>query len=143
MMTAHGNKLPLGSEACFDAPSCYELVVDGRKLVGSAQMRKRGILLQHGSIILHFDIEPLFSLLKFPNKAVRQRLQTVFRAKACALDEVCVSSVSREELEQEICRDFMKKMHICLEEAQLSSAEKDQVDVHTAKYRSDEWNKIR
>ncbi|MDR3602492.1 MAG: hypothetical protein P4L49_18735 [Desulfosporosinus sp.] len=41
------------------------------------------------------------------------------------------------------CRGFMERMHICLEEAQLTSAEKDQVDVLTAKYHSDEWNKIR
>lgn len=142
-MTAYGNKPTLGSAACFDAPSWYELVVDGRKLVGSAQMRKRGIILQHGSIILHFDIELLFRLLKFPNEAVRQRFQTAFRAKACALDEVCARPISREELEQEICRGLIERMSICLKEAPLTSAETDQLEVLTAKYRSDEWNKIR
>lgn len=142
-MTAHGNKPTLGSAACFDAPSWYELVADDRKLVGSAQMRKRGILLQHGSIILHLDIERLFSLLKFPNEAVQQRLQTAFKTKACALDEVCTHPIRREELEQEICRGFMERMHICFKEAQLTPAETDQLEVLTAKYRSDEWNKLR
>src|ERR1019366_7834122 len=37
-----------GGAACFAEPSAGELVVDGRKLVGSAQVRERGALLQHG-----------------------------------------------------------------------------------------------
>ncbi|MDF2929271.1 MAG: biotin/lipoate protein ligase [Anaerospora sp.] len=37
--------------ACFDAPSFYEITVDRKKLIGSAQVRKNGTLLQHGSIL--------------------------------------------------------------------------------------------
>src|SRR5262245_26744014 len=40
------------SAACFDAPASYELTVDGRKLVGSAQTRRDGVLLQHGAVPL-------------------------------------------------------------------------------------------
>ncbi len=40
---------------CFAEPSAGELVVNGRKLVGSAQLRERGALLQHGSILLADD----------------------------------------------------------------------------------------
>lgn len=41
---------------CFMAPSSYEVAVRGRKLVGSAQVRRRGAVLQHGSILL--DVNP-------------------------------------------------------------------------------------
>ena len=41
-----------GRDTCFAAPSAGELVVDGRKLVASAQRRDSGALLQHGSILL-------------------------------------------------------------------------------------------
>jgi lipoate-protein ligase A len=44
-----------GGAACFAEPSEGELVVDGRKLVGSAQVRERGALLQHGSILIDDD----------------------------------------------------------------------------------------
>ena len=46
---------PLGSDgpgACFARPAGGEIVVGGRKLVGSAQVRQRTALLQHGSILL-------------------------------------------------------------------------------------------
>lgn len=41
--------------ACFAEPAAGELVVDGAKLVGSAQLREEGALLQHGSILLADD----------------------------------------------------------------------------------------
>ena len=40
---------------CFDLPVAGELVVDGRKLVGSAQVRDGNALLQHGSILVDDD----------------------------------------------------------------------------------------
>lgn len=42
-------------EACFAAPSWYELTYQGKKLVGSAQLRRGKALLQHGSILLAYD----------------------------------------------------------------------------------------
>lgn len=38
--------------ACFAVPAGGEIVVNGRKLVGSAQVRRRDAFLQHGSILL-------------------------------------------------------------------------------------------
>ena len=40
---------------CFDQPAAGEIVVDGRKLVGSAVWRQGGAYLQHGSILLADD----------------------------------------------------------------------------------------
>jgi lipoate-protein ligase A len=45
--------------ACFASPSTHEIVVSGSKLVGSAQVRRRGAFLQHGSILLRADPERL------------------------------------------------------------------------------------
>lgn len=47
---------------CFERPSAGELVVDGRKLVGSAQWRDEGAMLQHGSILIEDD-QPLVSAI--------------------------------------------------------------------------------
>jgi lipoate-protein ligase A len=45
----------LDAGACFAHPVGGELVVNGRKVVGSAQLREGGALLQHGSILLGED----------------------------------------------------------------------------------------
>jgi len=41
--------------ACFSSPSWYEIVVHGKKIVGSAQRRLSGAFLQHGSILISYD----------------------------------------------------------------------------------------
>src|SRR5262249_3422704 len=50
----------------FDAPSEHEIVVGARKLVGSAQWRKGGGLLQHGSILVRDDQGLIASVMKSP-----------------------------------------------------------------------------
>jgi lipoyl(octanoyl) transferase len=54
--------LPPGLRPCFDVPAEHEIVLDGRKLVGSAQWRHDGALLQHGSILVRDD-QPLIARL--------------------------------------------------------------------------------
>ena len=44
---------------CFLSPSRYELTVDGRKIVGSAQRRVKNSFLQHGSMPITCDRETL------------------------------------------------------------------------------------
>lgn len=41
---------------CFSSPSIFEIGFQGRKLVGSAQCRHGGAVLQHGSILLDLDL---------------------------------------------------------------------------------------
>jgi lipoate-protein ligase A len=53
--TPRGRALPPDAGPCFGAPAAGELVAGGRKLVGSAQARIGGALLQHGSILIEDD----------------------------------------------------------------------------------------
>jgi lipoyl(octanoyl) transferase len=48
---------------CFDRPSAHEILLDGRKLVGSAQVRRGGALLQHGSILIEPRMEGMLACL--------------------------------------------------------------------------------
>ena len=49
---------------CFDRPSAHELLLHGRKLVGSAQVRRAGALLQHGSIVIEPRMASLLACLQ-------------------------------------------------------------------------------
>jgi lipoate-protein ligase A len=52
-----------GGPDCFSGASEREIVVSNRKLVGSAQVRRRGAVLQHGSLLLGFDPERVGAVL--------------------------------------------------------------------------------
>jgi lipoate-protein ligase A len=56
-----------GDPPCFMSPSRYELVVDGRKIVGSAQRRLRRSFLQHGSMPIVCDREMLAQATGLPD----------------------------------------------------------------------------
>jgi lipoate-protein ligase A len=58
-----GNGAQPGLIPCFDHPSTGEIILDGRKLVGSAQWRCEGVLLQHGSILVDDDQMQISSFL--------------------------------------------------------------------------------
>jgi lipoate-protein ligase A len=51
---------------CFRDPAEGEVVVEGRKLVGSAQYREGGVVLQHGSLLLEGDQRRVSGLLREP-----------------------------------------------------------------------------
>ena len=53
---------------CFEVPSSYEITAGGRKLVGSAQARKREGVLQHGSLPLTGDLEPYHAGARLPRR---------------------------------------------------------------------------
>jgi lipoyl(octanoyl) transferase len=57
---------PPSATPCFTEPSRGELTFDGRKLVGSAQWRHDGVLLQHGSILVDDDQASIPSLMREP-----------------------------------------------------------------------------
>jgi lipoate-protein ligase A len=60
MVSPSGNRAAMvkrdrSEPACFSTPSWYEILVHGRKIVGSAQRRVAGAFLQHGSILIDYD----------------------------------------------------------------------------------------
>jgi lipoate-protein ligase A len=50
-----GEKKSSSSPICFNAPSQYEVLLEGKKVLGSAQTRRSGVLLQQGSLPLTMD----------------------------------------------------------------------------------------
>ncbi|MBM7604618.1 lipoate-protein ligase A [Metabacillus crassostreae] len=129
------------SAVCFDAPSWYELVVEGRKVAGSAQTRQKGVILQHGSILLDLDEDMLFDLFKYPNDRVKERMQRAFKSKAVATNTLREKPVTIEEAKKAFKEGFEKGLHIDLEPYVLTSDEIEYVNnIAKKKYESDEWN---
>ncbi|MEE8671468.1 MAG: biotin/lipoate A/B protein ligase family protein [Heyndrickxia faecalis] len=129
------------SSVCFDTPSWYELVVEGRKVAGSAQTRQKGVILQHGSILLDMDEDKLFSLFKYPNDRVRERMQRSFKKKAVAINELRTVPVTYGEAKEAFHKGFEEGLGIRLEPYTLTPAQQAYVEeLADRRYRSDEWN---
>ncbi len=129
------------SAVCFDAPSWYELVVEGRKVAGSAQTRQKGVILQHGSILLDLDEDKLFSLFKYPSERVKDRMKSAFKNKAVAINEISPRRITLEEAKEAFYKGFAEGLNIELQPYQLTEEELAYVNrIAKERYESDEWN---
>jgi lipoate-protein ligase A len=61
---------------CFEVPSNYEITVNGKKLIGSAQARRKEGILQHGALPLYGDLSRIITALQFPDDATRMQAKT-------------------------------------------------------------------
>ena len=79
-----------GSRAvsCFTASARYELQVDGRKLVGSAQRKSRNVLLQHGSLPLSSRHKELCSLMSLSEGEAFEEIMSEMERKTTSLQEI-------------------------------------------------------
>ncbi len=131
-----------GSSACFDAPSTQELLLDNRKAVGSAQVRRWGALLQHGSVPFRFDREEVAALLTAsPERA--ERLVLVLKKKATDLSEAMGREPDVMEIEGALAEGFRRALGIVLEPGALSVEEEAlSIALETDKYASPEWTQV-
>lgn len=132
------------SAACFDAPSRYELTVGGKKLVGSAQTRKYGVVLQHGSILVKLDAEKLFACLRFSSRLLRQRLLDGFQQRATSIGSILGREPEYEELAAAFRGGFSSGLGITLQPEELTVTEQQTAARLAAeKYSQASWNGIR
>ena len=115
------------SAACFEVPSAYEITARGRKLIGSAQSRRAGYVLQHGSLPLVGDIGRLVDVLALPpDQAARLRAELVGRAgtlaEALGLPEDA-PELRFDHVAQALCRGFTAMLNLELKPEQPSPAE--------------------
>lgn len=128
------------SGVCFDAPSWYELVVEGKKVAGSAQTRQKGVILQHGAILLSLDEEKLVSLFKFKSEALRERVRRSLPNQAVAIDRLTDRTITIDECVEAFSNGFENALNIELVPYELSDEQLKFVhEIETRKYGNDEW----
>ncbi|MFO3701286.1 biotin/lipoate A/B protein ligase family protein [Staphylococcus felis] len=127
------------SSVCFDAPSWYELVVEGKKIAGSAQTRQKGVILQHGSILQSIDIDDLFDMFIYKNDRLKSKMKDAFVEKAIAINDLSDKHVTLSEMEDAFKKGFAKGLNINFKPLELTKAQQQEVHELEKKYRSDEF----
>lgn len=129
------------SAVCFDAPSWYELVVEGKKIAGSAQTRQKGVILQHGAILLDIDYEQLLSLFNFSSEDAKEEMRQKLPEKAVAINDLVQVPVTIPQCIEAFRIGFEKALDIHLEPYTLTEEQLAYVkSIEQSKYATDEWN---
>jgi lipoate-protein ligase A len=134
----------LEGPVCFEVPSDYEITVGGRKLVGSAQMRARGVVLQHGALPLYGDITRICPLLAaHPDPArVRARATTVEEALGSVGSAQDRRAVTWDEAADAMAAGFAQALELDLEPGALTDQEHAWAEeLRTGRYATDDWTR--
>lgn len=133
----------LGVKADFnggDVKNCPNLTVRGRKISGSAQAHKRGVVLQHGTLLLGVDLERMFTLLRVPWAKTCMEVVGAARSKITSVSQELGRSVSIEEASSALITGFQKALNAQLIVGELTDRERRLAErLHKEKYATEEW----
>lgn len=95
------------SSACFGVPAKNEIKYNGKKLVGSAQRKIGGILLQHGSIMCGNYHVNLAGYLNLPQDE-RLEIKKVLKNKTTELETILQNKTDYDKLSESLVMGFEK-----------------------------------
>jgi lipoate-protein ligase A len=127
------DRAPIPSLApCFEQPVEGEVTAGGRKLVGSAQRRERGVMLQHGSLPIHDDQSAVAELM-LPRQGVA----------AADAPATLAALLGREpgwdELVDALAEGWTETFGAGLERGGLSAVEEERARAHRGQYEDPAW----
>lgn len=110
---------------CFEVPSNYEITVNGKKLVGSAQARKKEGILQHGTLPLIGDLARITQVLVFDNEAERSAAAQKLLERAATVADVLGKPVSWQAAAAAFIIGFQDALNLNFVEKPLTPQEND------------------
>jgi lipoate-protein ligase A len=134
----------LGINADFNQGSsriCPNLTVSGRKISGSAQSHKMGVVLQHGTLLLGVDLEKMFALLRVPWARTCKEIVNMARDRISSLNIELDRIVSIQEIHRALIKGFGKALNVRLLEGELTTSEREFArKLCEERYAKDVWN---
>ena len=125
---------------CFEVPSTYEITFGGKKLIGSAQARRRGGVLQHGTLPLKGDLTRLIQVLNFPDQASREDAAVRLLEKAATIQDVTGKPVEWDTAARAFADAFSKVLNLNLIVGNISDTELIRAgELNDRKYSNIEW----
>ena len=125
---------------CFEVPSTYEITVGGKKLIGSAQARRKEGVLQHGSLPLTGDLTRILRVLAFPDETARERAASRLLERATTVEAALGRRVSWDEAARAYVAAFQSTLRLEFQPGELSLEEKNRTEeLVRVKYGHPSW----
>lgn len=125
---------------CFEVPSNYEITIHGKKLVGSAQARRKQGVLQHGSLPLLGDLTRITQALVFPDTTSREQAAERLLARATTAEAVLGHPLAWESAADAFVNAFSQTLNLDLQPGELTPKEQAEAEaLQKSKYAHPEW----
>ena len=125
---------------CFETPSHYEITFQGKKLIGSAQARRKEGILQHGSLPLHGDLTRITQTLQFPDLDARKKAADRLSERAITVEGALNHKISWETAADAFSHAFQSTLNLKFSLENLSGSEDARAEeLVSMKYANPAW----
>jgi lipoate-protein ligase A len=134
----------VGIQADFNqgtSKACPNLTVNGKKISGSAQAHRRGVFLQHGTLLSKVNLERMFTFIRVPWAETLMQIVTVAEKRITSINAELGRPVSAAEVNDALVKGFEKTLDIRLTKGVLTAGELE-LSKHLCqeKYATNDWN---
>lgn len=133
----------LGVSADFNQGSpkaCPNLTVRGRKISGSAQAHRHGVVLQHGTLLTKVNLERMFTFLRVPWAQTCFQVVRIAENKITSISSEIGRDSSDDEIINALVKGFESGLDIEMKNGRLTPKELESAeDLCNMKYFTDEW----
>jgi lipoate-protein ligase A len=116
-----------------------DVVINGRKVSGNAQARKKNALLQHGTLMYNTDLETLSKALKAPKDKLLRHGVTTILERVTTVSRELGRTVSKDDVIKALIKGFSKALNVNFNPGQYTHEELELARKLVEKYKSDEW----
>ncbi len=117
-----------------------DIMVNGKKISGSAQTRRNKMVLQHGTVLVDVDVAKMFSILKVPDEKLRDKMINDVSECVTSIKNELNREVAYSEVVEALKKGFMEKFQIEFCESNLTDEEKNLArKLYDEKYNTSEW----
>jgi len=120
------NPLAVNQPVCFENPSEFEITVDGKKIIGNAQARKKEGILQHGTLPLTGDLTRITEVLQYGTPGEKDQAARQLLKKAATVETLLGKKVSWDEAAQAFKTGFQEILNVKFIESDLTIKEEEQ-----------------
>lgn len=125
---------------CFENPSDFEITINGKKLIGSAQARRMEGVLQHGTLPLSGDLTRITQVLAFENEDQRRRAAQRLLENAVTVQMIWDETISWEGAAHALTLGFREALNLEFVPQGLTAGEKERArELMERKYRDPTW----
>ena len=100
-----------------------DIVVNNKKISGSAQTRKLKTVLQHGTVLMDVDVDKMFKLLKVPDEKIKDKLIADVKQRVTSIKHVSGNNVSFSDAADAMKTGFEEEFGIELADGVLNKEE--------------------
>lgn len=124
---------------CFEVPGAFELIVSRRKICGSAQVRRKDAVLQHGTLPLEGDLSRIIAVLNIDGPSQSDTARARLLARAATVSDLLGRPLSWEQAAHAVQDGFSSALGVEVVEGELSAGERQLIAGLVAKHQSDAW----